>query len=117
MRNQQEIEKAQAKVCGRYKCEFVASAPDSKLGIALQTLGKLPINGLRHLPEKGTNGWYVWCGTELSQASDFFSPLHASHVGECCAEILPYLGLPPGFRFLLGGDHVEVWFDAKLLDV
>lgn len=37
----------------------------SKLGIAMGTLGKEPINGLRHAPVNGTNGWYLWCGAEI----------------------------------------------------
>lgn len=25
-------------------------------------------------PENGTNGWYLWCGMEWSEADDFFHP-------------------------------------------
>lgn len=111
------IEEKQLEICVRYKSGFVPAAAGSKLGLALQTIGTLPINGLRHRPQRNTNGWYIWCGTDLSDAPDFFSPLHTSHVEEYCPEILPYLGLPPGYRFLVSGDHVDVWFDPKLLDV
>jgi hypothetical protein len=56
--------------------------PGSKLGVALSTLGQEPINGLRHLPEKGTNGWYIWCGNSFSEADDFFEPLHIEHIDD-----------------------------------
>ena len=111
-----DIERKQTDTCARYGCEFVAAPPESKLGIAIRTVGASPVNGLRHPAEKDTNGWYLWCGTEFSQGADFFSPLHTSHVHESCPDVLPYLGLPPGYRFLLAGDHVDVWFDAELLD-
>ena len=117
MMNASDIERKQNDTCKSYRCEFVPSPPESKLGLALRTVGNSPVNGLRHPVKENTNGWYIWCGTELSQSADFFSPLHTSHVQEYCPEVLPYLGLPPGYRFLLAGDHVDIWFDAELLKV
>ena len=75
----------------------------------------LPLNALRHPPEAGTSGWFIWAGGELSTAEDFFVPLHISHVGDWCPEILPYLALPPGFRVLLASGHEDVWLDESLL--
>jgi hypothetical protein len=103
-------------------CEWQGVSPEppkkkTKLGIALGTLGKTPINGLRHQPENGTNGWYIWCGSELPQDSDAFSPLHVEHIGEYFPETEEYLSLPPGFRFLIDGSNYEdVWFDESLLN-
>ena len=86
--------------------------PGSKLGIALGTIGKKPINGLRHQPEKGTSGWYIWCGEEFSDDENFFSPLHIEHIREHLPEVIEYLDLPPGYRFLIDGKNYEdVWFD------
>ena len=88
----------------------------SKLGLAMNTIGKTPINGLRHRDEKGTNGWYIWCGEDMSDSDDFFSPLHIEHISEYLPEVLDYLALPPGYRFLIDGNGYEdVWFDEKLL--
>lgn len=90
--------------------------PNSKLGIALGTIGRQPINGLRHKPECDTNGWYIWCGTEFSQSPNFFSPLHVKHLNKYLPEIAEYLNLPPGHRFLIDGSNFEdVWFDSELL--
>jgi hypothetical protein len=92
-------------------------APGSKLGIAISTIGQLPINGLRHKPENGTNGWYIWCGMELSDADEFFSPLHVEHIADYLPEVAGYLDLPPGYRFQIDGKNYEdVWFDAELLN-
>lgn len=75
-----------------------------------------PLHGLRHPPEDDTSGWYCWTG-ELSDAADFFVPLHASHLIERWPEVERYLLLPPGSRFLVTPDYVEVWEDPSLLDV
>jgi hypothetical protein len=101
-------------------CEWVDAAPSppkpkSKVGIALGSLGKGVINGLRY-PEIGdTNGWYIWCG-ELSPAVDFFYPLHVEHLIDHLPAVLEYLDLPPGYRFLIDGNNYEdVWYDQTLL--
>lgn len=103
-------------------CEWAGVTPvppksNSKLGIALGSLGKGPIHGVRH-PEAGdTNGWYIWCG-ELSTAEDFFSPLHVEHLVDYLPAVLEYLDLAPGYRFLIdGNDFEDVWFDRTLLEV
>lgn len=93
-------------------------AAGSKVGIARAVgSGLQPLNGLRHPEQNGTCGWYLWAGEELSEASDFFEPVHIEHVGERCPEVLPYLGLAPGWRFLIANGHEDVWYDPSLLDV
>ncbi len=108
---------AQRSLCEQYAASFVASPPDTKLGFALTTKGKLPINGLRHPVVGDGNGWYIWCGEEFSNEADFFAPLHASHFYEEYPEAARLLGLPPGYRFLLAPDYLDVWFDGSLLKV
>jgi hypothetical protein len=115
--NEKEIESLQAAVCKKYGQTCMIPMADSKVGFAIATAGELPINGLRHPPKGDTNGWYIWCGEELSKASDFFSPLHTVHLKERRPEVLQFLGLPPGYRFLLAGNHVDVWYDPSLLEV
>jgi hypothetical protein len=112
-----DIEIAQKEICKEYGAKYVASEPFSKLGIALDTLGRKPLNALRHPPEGDTCGWYVWAGEELSDDPKFFKPLHVTHITEKCSEIVPYLGLGPGWRVLIAGDQIDVWYDEKLLNV
>lgn len=103
-------------------CEWTGVEPHkpetgSKLGIALGTLGKEPINGFRHNPENGTNGWYIWCGQEIPDDDDFFSPLHIEHIQDYLPQVEEYLDLPAGYRFLIDGNNYEdVWHDPELLN-
>ena len=90
---------------------------EEKLGIALSTIGKMPINGLRHPIENGTCGWYIWCGEKLSEDVEFFKPLHVKHINEYCPTIEKYLALPVGFRFLVAEGYEDVWFDESLKNV
>ncbi len=86
-----------------------------KVGIAANVQsGLMPINGVRHLPENGTTGWYIWAGETMSDDPDFFLPLHACHLPEWCPDVLPYLELPPGWRFLIAPGYEDVWFDPAV---
>ena len=102
-------------LCAQQGCRFVPAAGADNVGMAETTLGQLPVNGLRHPATKGATGWYIWCGEAFSEAGDFFSPLCVLHAVERLPEIDRFLGLPPGYRFLIHGDYVDVWFDATLL--
>lgn len=104
-------------ICNKYGVEAYPPEPMEKLGIALSTLGKTPINGLRHPIENGTCGWYIWCGEGLSDEPEFFQPLHVSHINEYLPEVEKYLSLPVGFRFLVANNYEDVWFDATLKNV
>lgn len=111
------IEAEQIAICKKYAVSFTAAPLDSKVGFALHTADQVPINGLRHAPMGDTNGWYIWGGKELSSDPNFFSPLHTQHLLKRRPEVIKYLGLPPGYRFLIANDYVDVWFDQTLLDV
>jgi hypothetical protein len=113
--DQHAIEQVQADICKQYGQQFLSCPTDSILGVAVHTLGNHPIHGLRHKPAGNTNGWYIWSG-EYSSASDFFSPLHTAHIHEKAPEVLNFLGLSPGCRFLLNKDYADVWFDSALLN-
>lgn len=108
---------SQAAVCDRFGVECRTSEPLHKVGLALNTLSLQPLNGLRHPPAADTTGWYIWGGPELSTSDDFFEPIHVDHLGEVLPAVVPYLGLPAGWRFQLAAGHEDVWFDADLLDV
>ena len=89
---------------------------EETLGIALATLGKLPINGLRiHL--EGTCGWFIWAGGEPSSDPDFYQPLCVGHIADYLPSVKPYLSLPAGYRFQIDEDGYEdIWFDSTLLE-
>ena len=107
---------SQITLCGRFDVQFEPSEAYLKVGIALATLAQQPLNALRHPPEADTTGWYIW-GGEMSSDHDFFQPVHVSHLDELLPEIVPYLGLPAGWRVQVAPGHEDVWFDASLLDL
>jgi len=114
--NADQLAATQRETCVKYGAEFFPAPPSEKLGIAESARrGVLPINGLRHPPVGDTSGWYVWAGDDLSAAADFFKPLHIEHLAEWCPRIQKYLGLAPGWRFLIADDYEDVWFDPELL--
>ena len=111
-----KILESQKSICNKYEASFVESSSDLKVGISLNVKdGLMPINGLRHMPEGDTSGWYIWAGKEYSEDSNFFHPLHIEHINEWNPIILKYLGLAPGWRFLITEDYEDVWFDESLL--
>lgn len=105
------LQELQRSKCSQYSTSPDYPAPGTKLGISLSVRdGILPIHGLRLQPEGGTCGWYIWAG-EFSEAEDFFKPLHVTHLRDWCPAVLPFLALPPGWRFLTDADYEDVWFD------
>lgn len=108
----------QIEICRKYGAEYQPFDIDLMLGVSDNFFsGVLPLNGLRHPQEHGTCGWYLWAGEELSEADDFFQPVHIYHLVERCPSVMKYLALPAGWRFLIAGEYEDVWFDAKLLEV
>ena len=109
-----EIEQRQ--ICQKYSADYVPAPSGLKVGIAESVgAGVLPINGLRHNPDDGTSGWFIWAGEEYSDAQDFFKPLHIEHLNDWNPIIAKYLGLAPGWRFLITDSYEDVWFDESLL--
>lgn len=106
----------QKNICEKYNQDFFATDWNLKIGISDHfNNGEMPVNGLRHFAEENTSGWYVWAG-EYSEADDFFKPIHIFHLLEIFPDIIKYLALPPGNRFLIDDKgHEDVWFDENLL--
>ncbi|SHF57069.1 hypothetical protein SAMN02745753_02217 [Marinomonas polaris DSM 16579] len=107
----------QKEVCEKFEAEFIPCLEPEKLGLAIKTIGQLPVNGLRHKAENGTCGWYIWCGEEMSQYADFFKPLHVNHINEYLPEVEQYLVLPPEYRFLITDGCEDVWHDLSIINM
>jgi hypothetical protein len=103
-------------VCRRVGVSPLPTALEDMLGASREVRsGGWPIHGVRFRPAGGTCGWHVWSGPTLSRDPDYFVALHVAHLVEDRPEIAPYLGLPPGWRFLLAPGHEDVWFDEAVL--
>ena len=111
-----DTEREQREVCKRFGATWFSSPARMKVGVAENVSTRLlPLNGLRHRPEGDTTGWYIWAGEELSSDPAFFKPLHTEHLKEWCPLVLKYLGLPPGWRFLVTETYEDVWYDPAIL--
>lgn len=111
----QTIHEQQENICARFGVKPLVCQPHFKVGISRNVReGILPINGLRVKAEGDTTGWYIWAGEEWSDDPDFFVPLHVEHLERWCPNVLPYLSLPTGWRFLTAPDYEDVWFDQEL---
>lgn len=104
----------QQEVCARFGVAAEPPGESEKLGIALSTIGTLPINGLR-IPLEGACGWFIWAGGNASPDPDFYQPLHVEHIAEYLPSVERYLALPPGYRFQIADGHEDVWLDPTLL--
>lgn len=112
----EEIQAKQKAVCLRYDAPYFRCDANLKVGISKSVKeGLRPLNGLRVQPQAGTCGWYIWAGEEFSGDPDFFVPLHVSHLSEWAPLVIPYLGLPPGWRFLVTEEYEDVWEDPELV--
>lgn len=106
----------QKEICKKVNADWRPVNPKHKIGISADLDGE-PIHGLRHQPEKGTTGWYIWTG-DYSAEADFFKSMHAGHLLEKRPDLIKYLGLPPGYRFLIDQKGYEdIWEDKELLDL
>jgi hypothetical protein len=110
------LELSQRKVCQEYGASYLRPLPNSKLGIALRTLGCAPIHGVRLEPTETTCGWYIHAGEQWSDDPEFYQPLCVEHLPNYCKPALPFLGLPPGWRFITDGQgYIDVWPDPSVL--
>lgn len=98
-----DFRRRQVELCDRFGVPCQPTVGKSVVGVARNLRsGAEPLNGLRHRATAESSGWYLWAGETLSDDPGFFVPLHADHLGEWRPELLPYLGLPEGSRFVIG---------------
>lgn len=115
IREKPDIVRVQQDICRKFGSPVMLPDEASKLGIAMATLDSMPITAIRLYPENGTNGWYIH-GGEFSDNDDFYQPLHLSHIAEMLPQVLPYLALAPGYKFLIDNNGYEdVWYDPESL--
>jgi hypothetical protein len=111
-----EPTQAQQAICDRFGAQPSAFPAEAMVGIG--PMDGAPLNGLRHPPESGTSGWFIWAGGDIDEANgSFFQPMHFAHLRTSHPAVVPYLALPPGWRFQIAPDHEDVWFDESLLTI
>ncbi|GEM_PF-703564 len=103
----------QKEICRKFQSKWNPINKKLKVGIG-SDLHADPIHGLRHPKDEGTTGWYIWTG-KYSESNDFFQSICAEHLLQIRPDIIKYLGLDIGYRFLIDkSGYEDVWFDEKL---
>ena len=112
-----ETDERQQRLCEENQVPWSPPGGGSMVGVARDVgMGVWPVNGLRLPVEGSTCGWYLWAGEgEMDQSPDYFEPVHVEHLYDRCREVLAYLGLPPGWRFLTAPGYSDLWEDPGLL--
>ncbi|SDA57987.1 MULTISPECIES: hypothetical protein [unclassified Janthinobacterium] len=102
------VSEKQQRICDKYN--LPSQPPEAMVAVAIGSLAQSPIYGTRiELPENGTISWFIHCG-EHSGALDFYQALHAAHLQDMLPQVLDYLALPSGARFILDREGYEdVW--------
>lgn len=104
---------SQKEICLTHNSQWRPINKKLRIGVSAN-LDKNPINGLRHPSEVRTTGWFIWTG-EYSERDDFFQPICAEHLLQIRPDIIKFLGLDIGFRFLADDKgYRDIWYDEKL---
>lgn len=112
-----ELAVAQREICDRFGAPFTDCYPDLRIGLAPNlTAATRNLNGVRVDPCGDACGWYLWAGDEQAEPPEFYVPLRVQSVQTWAPLALPFLALPPGWRFLLRNGEVKVWKDLTLLE-
>ncbi|WP_193014439.1 MULTISPECIES: hypothetical protein [Gammaproteobacteria] len=108
--NELAITEQQKNLCEKYQA--LPMSPEDMVAIALDTLHANPIFGARiKRPQDGTISWFFYCG-EHCKRDDFYQTLHTSHLNELLPEVIKYLYLPEGYKFIIDKEGYEdVWFE------
>jgi hypothetical protein len=112
-----EIFRAQRALCTRVGSPLLAVGGNEKMGVSRSALdvANWPLKGVRHRPEAGTCGWYVFAGT-YSEDPNFYQPMHAQHLLDVRPEVAEYLGMSPGWAFVIAPGYEDVWQDDDFLE-
>ena len=111
-----ELAAVQRDICAQFGADYLPCHPGMRLGLASNvTAATRNLNGVRIVPSGDACGWYLWAGDELAEPPEFYIPLRAQNIETWAPRAMAYLGLPPGWRFLLREDRIDVWKDLTLL--
>jgi hypothetical protein len=109
------LPKTPEEVCAQYNTDCCCPSLDDGVGVALNTLRRRPLHGMRQKPEEGISGWYIWAGKEYGSDPNVYQPMTVAELLKKCPGVAPYLGLPPGYRFSISSRLEDVWYDDALL--
>ncbi len=114
MKNFEEIQQTQQECCEHYSSNYTPTELEQLVVISDGIYeGAVPVEGVRYPSPSHMTGW--WLTTDNYNGDvDTLQSVHFRHIVEKRPELAIYMGLKPGYRFLLGGKDEHVWFDEKV---
>ena len=97
-------------LCEEFGSAYVEVSGDDVVAVAVQTLNKDPIVGLRKKAEGDEQvAWYIY-GGELGEDDVNFETMTVRELQDILPDVLPYLALEEGYRFMIDAEDYEgVW--------
>lgn len=97
-------------LCEEFGSAYVEVSGDDVVAVAVQTLNKDPIVGLRKKAEGDEQvAWYIY-GGELGEDDVNFETMTVRELQDILPDVLPYLALEEGYRFMIDAeDYEDVW--------
>lgn len=105
----------QAGVCSKHGAQLVAPRPHhtAQIDAALLEPGDA-IEGIRYPSGAPDSGWVFFRTGQAAAARLQDKPLWEITAAQ--RDLVPFLALPPGYRFALLPDGPKVWFDPEIAD-
>ena len=105
-----ELIAEQKLLCEEFGSSYIELKGDDVVAVAVTSLNKEPIVGIRKKPETAENiSWYIY-GGELTEGDDAFETMTIKKLQDILPEVLPYLALEEGYRFMIDfEDYEDVW--------
>ena len=106
----EELISEQKLLCEEFESSYIKVSGDDVVAVAVNTLNQEPIVGIRKKPEAEENvAWFIY-GGEMGKGEDFFETMTVRELQDILPEVLPYLALAEGFRFMIDReDYEDVW--------
>lgn len=112
----QDLIAEQKRICESVGSRYIEVNGDDIVAVAVDSLKQEPWVGLRKaVKEQGDAHWYIY-GGELTEASAVFETMQVRDLQDLDAvDVLPYLALEVGFRFMIDSDEYEdIWREGDL---
>ena len=103
----------QQKCCEHYSAQYTPVDEEQMVVISDGVYEGLPLEGVRYPSPDHMSGWWLTTD-EYNGDTSSLKTVHYIHIVESRPEVAIYMALPPGYRFMLGGEQEQVWFDEEV---
>lgn len=106
-----KIQQEQMRCCEHYKANFLGATDNQLVVVSSGVLSpSKEVEGVRYPSPSHMSGWWLTTD-EYDGDVNSLQTLHFQHIREKRPDLAIYMGLPFGYRFLLGGVDEHVWYD------